>query len=62
MPGKKKGAKKRSEKRIKVTMACEECKARNYITLKNKGNDRERLELRKYCKKERKYTAHKETR
>lgn len=59
---KKKGAKKRSEKRIKVTLACEECKSRNYITLKNKANDRERLELRKYCRRERKYTAHKETR
>ena len=26
----------KNEKRIKVTLACEECKRRNYITVKNK--------------------------
>jgi large subunit ribosomal protein L33 len=52
----------RNEKRIKVTLACEECKRRNYITVKNKINDRERIEMNKYCKWDRKHTAHKETR
>ena len=40
----------KNEKRIKVTLACEECKRRNYITVKNKINDRERIEMKKYCR------------
>ena len=28
-----------------VTLACEVCKRRNYITTKNRQNDRERIEL-----------------
>ena len=39
-----------SDKRVKVTLACEECKRRNYITVKNKTNDRERIEMKKYCR------------
>ena len=35
-----------SDKRVKVTLACEECKRRNYITIKNKINDRERIEMK----------------
>ena len=52
----------RNEKRIKVTLACEQCKRRNYITMKNKQNDRERIEMKKYCAFERTHTVHKETR
>ena len=52
----------KNEKRIQVTLACEECKRRNYITMKNKINDRERLEMQKYCSHERKHTLQKETR
>jgi large subunit ribosomal protein L33 len=37
---------KSNEKRIDVTLECTECKRRNYITKKNKVNDRERIELR----------------
>lgn len=51
-----------SDKRIKVTLECTECKRRNYITKKNKVNDRERIEMSKYCKFDRKHTLHKETR
>ena len=51
-----------SDKRIKVTLACESCKRRNYITKKNKINDRERIEMKKYCRFERVHTLHKETR
>ena len=54
--------KAKNEKRIQVTLACEECKRRNYITMKNKVNDRERIEMNKYCQWERKHTVHKETR
>ena len=52
----------RGDVRIAVTLACEECKRRNYITMKSKINDRERLEMKKYCSHERRHTVHKETR
>ena len=48
-----------SEKRTQVTLECQECKRRNYITSKNKAEQRERIELKKYCKRERKHTTHK---
>ena len=32
------------------------------VAIKNKINDRERLEMQKYCAHERKHTLHKETR
>ncbi len=47
--------------RDKLTLACEECKQRNYQTYKNKKNDPDRLEIKKYCKFCRKHTVHKET-
>lgn len=31
-----------------VVLACEDCKERNYTTVKNKKNIKERLELSKY--------------
>jgi large subunit ribosomal protein L33 len=52
----------KNDKRIQVTLACEQCKRRNYITTKNKLNDRERIELKKYCRWDRQQTLHKETR
>jgi large subunit ribosomal protein L33 len=48
--------------RILVTMACTECKRRNYATKKNKGNDPDRIELKKYCPWCRTHTLHRETR
>ncbi|HLA82682.1 MAG TPA: 50S ribosomal protein L33 [Thermoleophilia bacterium] len=47
--------------RVRVTMACGECKRRNYNSMKNKRNDPERIELRKYCKWCGTVTVHKET-
>ena len=47
--------------RVKITLACTECKQRNYDTEKNKKNDPDRLELNKYCRFCRKHTLHKET-
>ena len=44
-----------------VTLACTECKRRNYTTMKNKKNDPGRIELKKYCKFCKKETLHKET-
>ena len=45
----------------KVVLACTECKQRNYNTTKNKKNDPDRLEMKKYCKFCRKHTQHRET-
>ena len=50
-----------NDARVKITLACTECKQRNYDTKKNKKNDPDRLELMKYCKFCRKHTLHKET-
>ena len=47
--------------RVKVTLACTECKQRNYNTKKNKKNDHDRLEMKKQCKFCKKHTLHKET-
>ncbi len=52
----------KSDKRPVITLACGDCKRRNYVSRKNKTNDRERIELRKYCRWCSKHTAHKETR
>ena len=42
--------------RVKVVLACTECKQRNY----NK-NDPDRLEMNKYCRFCKKHTLHRET-
>ncbi len=47
--------------RTRMTLACTECKQRNYDSMKNKKNNPERLEMSKYCKFFKKHTAHKET-
>ncbi|MBI4574604.1 MAG: 50S ribosomal protein L33 [candidate division NC10 bacterium] len=44
-----------------ITLACGECKRRNYSTTKNKRNTTDRLELSKYCRWCRKHTVHRET-
>ena len=48
--------------RPKITLACVECKERNYITKKNRRNDPDRLELKKFCPRCKTHTAHRETR
>lgn len=47
--------------RVKITLRCSECKQRNYNTSKNKKNDPDRLEMKKYCPFCRKHTVHNET-
>jgi large subunit ribosomal protein L33 len=47
--------------RVKVTLACTECKQRNYDTTKDKRTHPERLEMMKYCRFCRKHTLHRET-
>ncbi|MBE0568547.1 MAG: 50S ribosomal protein L33 [Deltaproteobacteria bacterium] len=44
-----------------ITLACADCKNRNYTTTKNKKTTPDKLELKKYCSTCRKHTAHKET-
>ncbi|MDO8426240.1 MAG: 50S ribosomal protein L33 [Deltaproteobacteria bacterium] len=44
-----------------ITLACAECKRRNYSTTKNKKTIPDRLEIKKYCKFCKKHTPHKET-
>jgi large subunit ribosomal protein L33 len=53
---------KKGEDRDHITLACTDCRERNYTTKKNKRNDPERLELRKYCPSCRRAVAHRETR
>ncbi len=48
--------------RDQITLACEECKRRNYTTKKNKRLHPERVEHRKFCAWCNKHTPHKETR
>ena len=43
-----------------ITLACTECKRRNYTSTKNKRAGAERIELKKYCRAERKHTVHRE--
>lgn len=47
--------------RVKVTLACTDCKQRNYNTTKNKKTNEGRLEFSKYCRFCRKHTVHRET-
>ena len=55
-------ASKSSDVRPKITLACTECKERNYITKKNRRNDPDRLDLAKFCPRCRQHTTHRETR
>jgi large subunit ribosomal protein L33 len=52
----------KSDVRPKITLACNECKHRNYITKKNRRNDPDRMELKKFCPNCRTHTVHRETR
>ena len=52
----------KSDVRPKITLACEVCKERNYITKKNRRNDPDRMELQKFCPRCRTHQAHRETR
>ena len=50
-----------AEMRVRITLACTECKQRNYDTKKNKKNTPDRVELNKYCRFCKKHTLHRET-
>ena len=48
--------------RMVLTLACTECKERNYTSEKNRRNDSGRLELKKFCSRCNSHTLHRETR
>ncbi|PIQ85911.1 MAG: 50S ribosomal protein L33 [Candidatus Omnitrophica bacterium CG11_big_fil_rev_8_21_14_0_20_45_26] len=43
-----------------ITLACTECKSRNYTTEKNKKKTTARLELNKFCRPCGKHVIHRE--
>ena len=47
--------------RTKITLACTECKQRNYNMTKDKKTHPDRMETKKYCKFCKSHTLHKET-
>jgi large subunit ribosomal protein L33 len=52
----------KKEDRVVVDMACSECKQRTYTTEKNRRNDPDRIELKKYCPRCRGHKVHREAR
>ena len=50
-----------SDMRVKVTLACTECKQRNYNMTKDKKTHPDRMETKKYCRFCKTHTLHKET-
>jgi large subunit ribosomal protein L33 len=52
---------KKGEAVMKVLLVCSVCKSRNYITKRNKLNTLEKLAMKKYCKKCKKSSLHKES-
>jgi large subunit ribosomal protein L33 len=50
---------KKKSKREYVWLECSECNQRNYRTDISVAEGAPKLELKKYCKKERKHTVHK---
>jgi large subunit ribosomal protein L33 len=50
----------KAENRPVIQLACTECKERIYTTEKNKKNDPNRIELRKYCPRDRRHTLFRE--
>jgi len=41
-------------------LACTECKRRNYTTTRNKKLKTDRIEIKKYCRFDRRHTLHRE--
>jgi large subunit ribosomal protein L33 len=43
-----------------ISLQCTECKRKNYTTTKNRKTMTEKLELKKFCRHDRKRTVHRE--
>ena len=56
----------KQDNRIQVILECTDCRksgtpgVSRYVTIKNRRNTTARVELKKYCKFERKHTLHRE--
>ncbi len=61
-------AKKGKGNRVQVILECATCRSADtkgvsrYVTVKNRRNNSERIELKKYCPFERTHTLHREIR
>ncbi len=53
---------RRGEVRILITLGCTDCRERTYNSSKNRRNDPQRLELKKFCPRCRAHTMHREVR
>jgi large subunit ribosomal protein L33 len=47
--------------RDNIILQCTECKERNYVTTKNKKSTPNRLEFKKFCRRCRCHTMHRES-
>ena len=47
--------------RTKITLACQDCKQRNYNTTKERKAHPNRMEIKKFCRFCNKHTEHRET-
>ncbi|HEY5611836.1 MAG TPA: 50S ribosomal protein L33 [Thermoanaerobaculia bacterium] len=43
-----------------ITLQCTDCKRKNYSTTKNRKTTTEKIELKKFCRFDRRHTVHKE--
>ncbi|MCH2320442.1 MAG: 50S ribosomal protein L33 [SAR202 cluster bacterium] len=53
---------RRGDVRTLINLSCTECRERTYHTDKNRRNDPDRLELKKYCPRCRTHQLHREVR
>jgi len=47
-------------KRVQIVLQCSECGERPYSTYKNKNNTEGKLQLKKYCPRDKRHTLFKE--
>ncbi|UCH87701.1 MAG: 50S ribosomal protein L33 [Dehalococcoidia bacterium] len=52
----------KKEDLVVIHLACTDCRSRNYTTTKNRRNDPDRLEFRKFCPRCRGHRLHREVR
>jgi len=52
----------KKEERVVIHLACTDCRSRNYTTTKNRRNDPDRLEFRRFCPRCRGHRLHREVR
>ncbi|MCH8106866.1 MAG: 50S ribosomal protein L33 [Chloroflexi bacterium] len=55
-------ARKTTGARQIITLQCGDCRERNYTSSKNRRNDPQRVELRKYCSRCQGHKVHREVR